>query len=217
MLWALLSILAGQLAIALGWAPVLIKAPEVSTGWPCWVRSVSCSPCSLSRRAPLRRSRRSVPRRRARRASVASPKRAGELASSLDYEVTLTNVARLAIPQLADWCFVYVLQDDGAIRRLAMEFANPSLKSLAGAREGDFTVNPEADQGVSQVIRTGRPVLHVVASASLLASDVYERDELAAMLEQFGITSWICVPLSVRGRTFGAISLVMAASGRHLR
>ena len=35
---------------------------------------------------------------------------AGEvLSSSLDYELTLQRVARLAVPDLADWCAVYIL------------------------------------------------------------------------------------------------------------
>ena len=30
------------------------------------------------------------------------------LASTLDYEKTLINISRLAIPTFADWCFVYL-------------------------------------------------------------------------------------------------------------
>src|SRR5579859_67115 len=41
------------------------------------------------------------------------------LASSLDYEVTLRNVAELAVPVLADVCTVDILLDDGAVRRVA--------------------------------------------------------------------------------------------------
>jgi len=40
------------------------------------------------------------------------------LASSLDYEATLRNVARLAVPTLADWCLVDLMQDDGSFKRV---------------------------------------------------------------------------------------------------
>ena len=41
---------------------------------------------------------------------------AGEaLATSLDVEATLANIARLAVPRLADWCVVHLVQEDGAV------------------------------------------------------------------------------------------------------
>ena len=39
------------------------------------------------------------------------------LASSLDYETTLENVAQLIVPQFADWCAVDVVGEDGSIQR----------------------------------------------------------------------------------------------------
>ena len=38
------------------------------------------------------------------------------LSSSLDIETTLASVARLAVPRIADWCIVYMREDDGTIR-----------------------------------------------------------------------------------------------------
>src|SRR5947208_2107237 len=40
------------------------------------------------------------------------------LASSLDYEVTLAAVARLAVPEMAEWCVVDMARRDGALKRL---------------------------------------------------------------------------------------------------
>src|SRR5215211_5458073 len=47
------------------------------------------------------------------------------LASSLDYRTTLANVARLAVPTLADWCAVDVMEEDGSVERLAVEHHDP--------------------------------------------------------------------------------------------
>src|SRR5829696_6843933 len=47
------------------------------------------------------------------------------LASSLDYRATLASVARLAVPRLADWCAVDVVEDDGSLSRLAVEHEKP--------------------------------------------------------------------------------------------
>src|SRR4030095_8564917 len=55
------------------------------------------------------------------------------LASSLDYETTLKTVANLAVPDIADWCTVYILDDTGALQRLAgahVDAAEPPLAQI---------------------------------------------------------------------------------------
>ena len=47
------------------------------------------------------------------------------LASSLDYRATLSAVARLAVPRLADWCGVDVVEEDGRLRRVAVAHVDP--------------------------------------------------------------------------------------------
>jgi PAS domain S-box-containing protein len=135
------------------------------------------------------------------------------LSSSLDYERTLAQVARLAVPRLGDWCMVYMRAEDGSIERLAVEHA--------GGRHGDvlerlraYPFDPDARVGVPAVLRTGEPQLHSDADSALVASDVVDSAPLAANLEQLGIRSWMCVPLTVRRRTIGAISVLAAESGR---
>lgn len=42
------------------------------------------------------------------------------LADTLDYEATLSPVARLALPHLGSWCIVDIVEEAGTIRRLAI-------------------------------------------------------------------------------------------------
>ena len=59
------------------------------------------------------------------------------LASSMDYAETLKRVARLAVPQIADWCAVDVLGRDGEIERVAVHHADPGqarARRAAGPR-----------------------------------------------------------------------------------
>src|SRR5947208_12854705 len=51
------------------------------------------------------------------------------LASSLDYEATLARIPHLAVPPLADWCSVDLLERDGAVRRIGLACAD-SLKHI---------------------------------------------------------------------------------------
>jgi PAS domain S-box-containing protein len=136
------------------------------------------------------------------------------LSSSLDYETTLRNVARLCVPYLADWCIVYVSQPDGSIRRLAVEHADPARDDLAQEVRSSTSIDPTSMFGVPRVVRTGTAEYHPDANASMLAADVYDPAQLAPLLEPIGITSWLCVPLTVHGRTLGAISLVYAGESR---
>ena len=53
------------------------------------------------------------------------------LSSSLDYRETLAAVARLAVPILADWCAVDILEEDGHLNRLAVEHPDPEKVRLA--------------------------------------------------------------------------------------
>src|SRR3712207_6168712 len=53
------------------------------------------------------------------------------LSSSLDYRTTLANVARLAVPRLADWCAVDIVEEDGPLERLAVEHEDPQKVQLA--------------------------------------------------------------------------------------
>jgi PAS domain S-box-containing protein len=135
------------------------------------------------------------------------------MSSSLDYRRTLRRVARLAVPRVADACVVYMLQEDGSIARLAMEHAEPAHQAI-GERVQEFRLNPQADEGVPKVLRTGRAEFHPQANARLLATDVDDPEGLAKVLEPMGIVSWMCVPLMARGRILGAISFISTRSGR---
>ena len=53
------------------------------------------------------------------------------LTSSLDYGETLSKLVQLAVPMLADWCIVDVLEGNGRPRRLAIAHARPEDAALA--------------------------------------------------------------------------------------
>jgi PAS domain S-box-containing protein len=140
--------------------------------------------------------------------------RAGEvLAESLDVERTLAEVARLSVPAVGDWCIVYVQESDGSLRRLAVEHAGGRHHEVV-RRLHEHEFRPDSDVGVPAVVRTGEAQLHREADSVLVASDVVDGDRLAEELEDLGICSWMCVPLTARGRTFGALSFVSTESRR---
>jgi len=125
------------------------------------------------------------------------------LAASLDYSSTLKTVASLAVPTIADWCAIDIL-DDGHIHRLAVAHADP-LKSTF-----DSPYAPDT------VIRSGRSVFVTdVIDDALVEAAAGDGDRLA-FLRSMGLRSYVCTPLVAGGRTFGALTFATAESGRRL-
>jgi hypothetical protein len=135
------------------------------------------------------------------------------LSASLNQERTLQKIAGLAVPRLADWCVVYLREEEGAIERVAIAHVDPSKSELAEAIRG-FRIDPDAPTGVARVLRRGEPELLSEATAEDLAADVDGAERLADLLRPVGVRSWMCLPLQARGRILGAISFVSAESGR---
>ena len=135
------------------------------------------------------------------------------LASSLDYSTTLASVARLVVPHLADWCALDVVEPDGFCRRVALAHVNPAKVNLAWEVERRYPLNPSAPHGVAQVLRTGKTESYPTISDELLSS-IAQDDNHAELLKSFGFTSGMVVPLIVRGRTIGALSVGMDATRR---
>ena len=132
------------------------------------------------------------------------------LAASLDVKDTLARVAQLAVPDLADWCFVHVLED-ASVQRLAAVNADPT--KAAQMREWTQQLPATGQPGISQVLASGEPLFIPDISNSVL--DEQNLDEpYRQIARQLGITSCVIAPLVARGRTFGTITLLHAESGR---
>jgi PAS domain S-box-containing protein len=135
------------------------------------------------------------------------------LSASLDYEATLRAVARLAVPTIADWCAVDIVNEQGALQRLGVAHVDPDKVELARMLQERYPSDPDRPGGVHQVIRTGRPVFMARIPPELIESGARD-EEHRRVLRALRLTSYMCVPLSAHGRAFGAITFVSAESGR---
>jgi PAS domain S-box-containing protein len=133
------------------------------------------------------------------------------LGSSLDYLETLRAVAQAAVPEIADWAAVHVLEN-GELQPLAVAHVDPQKILFAEELQSRY---PEQQTGpAAEVVRTGQSLLLVDVTDDMLRSQ--SADELHfQLLTELGIRSFMCVPLVVRDRVLGAISLATAESGRH--
>ena len=127
------------------------------------------------------------------------------LAESLDHSETLKTVARLAVPDIADWCVVDLLQDDGSMARVAVEHRDPARLALANDLQERFPPRPDAASGPAHVIRTGKTELEAQVSDSAL-HDIAPEPERLRLLQALGLNSYISAPLRTRGRILGSIT-----------
>src|ERR687893_1031453 len=129
------------------------------------------------------------------------------LSASLDHEATLEGIAHLVVPELADWCLVDVLEEDGSVKQLAAAHADPAKESLLRELLIYRRFGEDAPGTVARVLRTGRSVLVPEASDALLSERATGEEHLEA-LKRLGVRSFMSVPLLARGRTLGAVTLV---------
>jgi PAS domain S-box-containing protein len=134
-------------------------------------------------------------------------------AGSLDVEATLRTLADLAVPALADWAFVEVLEH-GRVRPAAVANHDPAKVWLAYELLERYPIDLEAPFGTGKVLRTGQPELAPdIPDAALVA--VAQDDAHLAALRQIGFCSSLSVPLlDPAGRAVAVLSLVSAESGR---
>ena len=138
----------------------------------------------------------------------------GLLASSLDYETTLASVAKLAVPNLADWCIVHIAEENGELRQLAVAHADPAKIERAHALRRRYPLDLNEPMGAPNVFRTGRAEFYPQIDFKKLGVAL-RNARFARILQEEGLRSCMIVPLVARNRTLGTITLVTSDSGRH--
>jgi PAS domain S-box-containing protein len=136
------------------------------------------------------------------------------LASSLNYETTLSNLATLAVPGFADWCVIDLVARNGSLERLALAHVDPDKVSWANELAKKYPPDPDTPYGVPHVIRTRQPELFTEIPDAVLREATVDKPELYDILQELGLQSSICVPLVARDRALGAITFVLAESDR---
>ena len=126
-------------------------------------------------------------------------------AQSLQYEAVVDAIGDLAIPMLADACFIDVVED-GTIRRAART-SNEALKHAMHRLANEFTPTWDSPSPVVDVLRRGRPELVEHVDDEWITT-TEEHAEAIALWREMGVRSLYIVPLAVADRTFGALTLL---------
>jgi PAS domain S-box-containing protein len=127
------------------------------------------------------------------------------LSASLDYEQTLANVVRLAVQNLADWSAVDVLDEEGKLSRLKVASADPGQAPLCAVLE-HMPRDRDLPHLMKSVIESKRPIVVERVTRQYVESHARGPAHLQALLAT-GVTSFVAVPLLVRGQPLGALFL----------
>ena len=136
------------------------------------------------------------------------------LSATLDYERTLINISRLAIPTFADWCFVYLALEGQEISSALIAHVDPQKEYLAQQVE----IRPEDLSSetlpVARVFRTGTPELFDDISEEELRNTVQDSQKFEALV-QLGLRSAVVVPIPGRHAVHGVIGFASPKPGRY--
>src|SRR5947207_12760542 len=140
--------------------------------------------------------------------------RVGEiLSSSLEFETTLERVATLAVEHLASFCSIDLLDEDGVLRNVAIDHAEPERAEWLRSVRSGFPIDEHAFLPALEVARGGTHVLRPEITDELLADRARSPEHLD-ILRRLAFGSVLIVPLKTRDHAFGTLSFATGDGGR---
>ena len=135
------------------------------------------------------------------------------LVASLDCETTLQAVARRVVPYLADWCLVYLVEQDGQMRLLCEAEADPTNRDGA-SQSARARVAVAPGSCIARVLSEGRAQTFSEVPEGC-GELIAERPELFDVLLRQDMKSLALVPMQTQGNPLGLIVLGAVQPGRY--
>ena len=134
---------------------------------------------------------------------------AGEtFSASIDYDETLQAVVRIALPALADFAFFDIVEERGEVRRTSEAHEDPEVSAILAASRW---VRSERTDINLCALSSGQPAIHPNIDERFL-KDMAANEEHLAALHAMRLRSMITVPVTIRGRVVGALTLWLGPS-----
>ncbi|MBD3885685.1 PAS domain S-box protein [Phormidium tenue FACHB-886] len=137
------------------------------------------------------------------------------LAGTLDYKTTLFNIARMAVPFLADFCFFDILNTPHRIERVAWHHGDPTKRNWFERLQRYTPPQVRENHPVASVLMTGNANLVSHVTEEWMQASSLDADYLQ-FIQASQVRSLITVPLIAHGRTLGALTVCLTTdSNRH--
>lgn len=135
------------------------------------------------------------------------------LAGSLDYEETILAVQNVVVPRLGDWSAIGLREGETGMRLVSFRI-DPPAPAITDRIGKNTLLDLNAPHGIPRVIRTGKSILLAHVGPDDLSAEggrypiVGTRDpETLEAVKKTGLCSFMIVPLTVRGKVIGAMSI----------
>jgi PAS domain S-box-containing protein len=119
-------------------------------------------------------------------------------ASALDYDKILAKITEMVVPKLGSWCGIHMVDENGKIKTEALSHEYPEKAELVCEFEKNYQMIFGKTHGMPAVIGTGKP--EVVSFENIDPS-------LSTAISDLGLRSYICVPMVIRERVLGTITI----------
>jgi signal transduction histidine kinase len=136
------------------------------------------------------------------------------LSSSLDYETTIGQITGMLVPKLADVCAVVLMDDDGTVNQVTTDGIDPHITRMVRDMQTRYSLRPDSQSTVRRVLDTGRTEFHPYVDEDYFEQTAANEENIE-LLKHVGMRSILIVPLNVRGKTIGALSVAYVRPERH--
>ncbi len=135
------------------------------------------------------------------------------LATSLDYDTTLVNLAQLAVPGIADWCSINLFGSDGTLVRVAGRHVDPVKEAILRDLREQHPPDPTKPVLSPNEVPSERATLIAQVTDAHLQGLAQNAEQLH-VYRAMGFRSAMLVPLRMGARPLGIIILATGESGR---
>lgn len=132
------------------------------------------------------------------------------LDAPLAVDQRMQRLADLVVPDIADWCAVTLVRSD-QIEQVAVAHSDPDKVTFVQQLQERYPPDPDSPGGSIHVARTGVASFVPQISDEMLRSAATDATHLE-LIRTIGMRSIISVPLRVRERSLGSLTLVNAES-----
>lgn len=131
---------------------------------------------------------------------------ARRMSTTMDFTKRLKTFAKMVVPEIADWCAIDILTDTDMLETVAVGHVDSDKLQIVKEYKNKHHPDPNRSDGIWNVIRSGKALFLPSISNKELTTLMKSKSQ-AAMIKEIGVHSIIVLPLTVRGKTFGAITL----------
>jgi PAS domain S-box-containing protein len=138
-----------------------------------------------------------------------------KLASSLDDQLTLQEIAQLIVPAMADYCRIAILDEKQQTQEIVANHIEPEKNVLVRELYEQYKDRVSSTYGLQKLLETGQPQLIPVVTTELVAPLLQENSAVIPIIHALGLISYMGIPLIAREKVIGAITFSSAQPQRH--